>query len=260
MPMFSKLFEMLPDAEQLLNLQPEELAGPLLISLEGLPQIDPVGLISDNQMRPEIDSNPQIKYPNGCHEDALLVIMEAWQWLLSEGFVAQKPNNLPGYTNPTSTTKYFVTRRGKEIETLEDFQAYRKAGLLRRHQLHPIIAEKVWFIFAQGSYGTAVLEAFKQVEIAVREAGDYAENDRGTDLMRKAFNVDTGNLTDQSRLPAVKQAMSDFLTGAIGLYKNPSSHHEVEFAPEEAAEIIIIASHLLRIVDTCAERISNPPN
>ena len=29
MPIFSKLFEILPDAEQLLNLEPEELAGPL---------------------------------------------------------------------------------------------------------------------------------------------------------------------------------------------------------------------------------------
>ena len=261
MPMFSKLFEILPDAEQLLRLQPEELAGPLLVSLENSEQIDPVGLISYNKMRPEIDSNPQIKYPNGCHEDVLLVIMEAWQCLLSEGFVAQKPNNLPGgYMNPTSTTKYFVTRRGKGIETLDDFQAYRKADLLRRHQLHPIIAEKVWSIFAQGSYGTAVLEAFKQVEVAVRNAGGYAETDYGVPLMWKAFDENNGNLTDPSQSSAVRKAKAHLFAGAIGLYKNPSSHREVEFAPEEAAEIIIIASHLLRVVDTCEERTSNPPN
>ena len=253
MSMFSKLFGLLPDAEQLLSLQPEELAGPLLISLEGLPQIDPVGLISDNQMSLEIDSNPQIKYPNGCHEDVLLVIMEAWQCLLSEGFVAQKPNKLPRYTNPTSTTKYFVTRRGKGIETLDDFQAYRKADLLRRHQLHPIIAEKVWFIFAQGSYGTAVLEAFKQVEVAVRKAGNYAETDYGTNLMKKAFHANNGNLTDQNQQEAEKDARFFLFAGAIGSYKNPSSHRDVEFVPEEAAEIIIIASHLLRIVDTCKQ-------
>ena len=252
--MFSKLFEILPDAEQLLSLQPEELAGPLLISLKGLPQIDPVVRISDNQMSLEIDSNPQIKYPNGCHEDVLLVIMEAWQCLLSEGFVAQKPNNLPGgYMNPTSTTKYFVTRRGKTIETLDDFEAYRKADLLRRHQLHPIIAEKVWFIFAQGSYGTAVLEAFKQVEVAVRKAGGYEEKYRGTDLMRKAFDANNGKLTDKKQPTGEKEARPHLFAGAIGAYKNPSSHHDVEFAPEEASEIIIIASHLLRIVDTCKQ-------
>ena len=262
MPIFSKLFKHLPDADKLLSLEPEQLAGYLLVSLEGREEIMPEYLIKRDEMekiiRRNSHINPKLNYSPDNYKEVLLALMEAWQCLLSEGFVAQKPTDL--HTHRTSTTKYFVTRRGKKIETLEDFKDYRKADLLLKHRLHPIIAEKVWFIFAQGSYDTAVFECFKQVEIAVREAGGYAENDRGTDLMRKAFNVDAGNLTDQSRLPAVKQAMSDFLAGAIGLYKNPSSHHEVEFAPEEAAEIIIIASHLLRIVDTCAERTSNASN
>ena len=264
MSIFSKLFEILPNAKHLLSLEPAELAGHLLISLEDIKQINPESLITHKNMTEEIKRNsprnPQLIYPKVYDEDVLLALMEAWQSLLSEGFVALRPTDLPSDSYCTPSTKYSITRRGQKIETLEDFDAYRKADLLRKHQLHSIIAEKVWFIFAQGSYGTAVLEAFKQVEIAVREAGGYEENDRGTDLMRKAFHVNNGNLTDKSRLPAVKQAMSDFLAGAIGLYKNPSSHHEVEFAPEEAAEIIIIASHLLRIVDSCAERTSNPPN
>ena len=260
MPIFSKLFEILPNAEDLLNLEPEELAGPLLVSLQDTEQILRDSVISHNNMKHTIDRNSHVNYPYGCHEDVLFALMEAWQCLLSEGFVAPIPTDLPHNYPSYSVTTYFVTRRGKKIETLEDFEAYRKADLLRKHQLHPIIADKVWFIFAQGSYGTAVLEAYKQVEIAVRETGDYEENDRGTDLMRKAFHVTNGNLTDKSRLPAVKQAMSDLFAGAIGLYKNPSSHHEVEFAPEEAAEIIIIASHLLRIVDSCEEMTSNPSN
>ena len=188
--MFSKLFELLPDAENLLSLQPTELAGPLLISLQEVHRIDPEDLITYQNMRQEIDSNSQINYPNEYHEDVLLVIMEAWQCLLSEGFVAQKPNNLPHYTNPTSTTKYFVTRRGKTIETLEDFKTYRKADLLRKHQLHPIIAQKVWSLFLQGDYDTAVFQAFKQVEVAVREAGYYADTELGVRLMRSAFHTD----------------------------------------------------------------------
>ena len=185
--------------------------------------------------------------------------MEAWQCLLSEGFVAPRPANLRSTTGMSQNMTYFVTRRGKKIETLEDFEAYRKAGLLRKQQLHPIIAEKVWSIFVQGSYGTAVLEAYKQVEIAVREAGGYTEADYGNKLMGKAFNEETGNLTDPCLHPDEKNARKLLFLGVIGAYKNPSSHREVEFAPEEAVEIII-ASHLLRIVDSCAERISNPPN
>ena len=72
-----------------------------------------------------------------------------------------------------------------------------------------VVSQKVLPIFMQGSYSLAVFEAFKRVEVAVREAGGYEENDRGTDLMRKAFHVDNGNLTDQNQHPAEKQARSE---------------------------------------------------
>ena len=78
--------------------------------------------------------------------------------------------------------------------------------------------------------------------------------------MGKAFNEENGTLTDQDQHKDENIARRSLFTGAIGAYKNPSSHREVEFTPEEAAEIIIFASHLLRIVDSCAERTSNSPN
>ena len=49
--MFSKLFEILPDAEHLLSLSAEELAGPLLGSLEDHEQIKPNQIISYSNMR-----------------------------------------------------------------------------------------------------------------------------------------------------------------------------------------------------------------
>ena len=259
--MFSKLFEMLPDADHLLSLSAEELAGPLLVSLEGGNQINPKIIISYDDMVREIGSSsrriPNLNYPSGRLTEILFALMEAWQHLVCEGFVAPRSAKLAGYTIDRTNT-YFVTRRGQKIETLDDFEDYRKADLLRRHHLHPIIAEKVWSIFAQGSYDTAVLEAFKQVEIAVREAGGYTKADYGNKLMTKAFDEVDGNLTDPCQHPDEKQARKLLFLGVIGAYKNPSSHHEVEFAPEEAAEIIIIASHLLRIVDTCKELNANP--
>ena len=250
--MFSKLFEMLPDAEHLLSLEPEELAGYLLVSLEDIEQIFPDSVISHNDMEHETNRNSHLNYPYNCREDVLSALMEAWQCLVCQGFVAPIPKSSRRYPTYEVTT-YFVTRRGKKIETLEDFESYRKADLLRKHQLHHIIADKVWSIFAQGSYGTAVLEAFRQVEIAVRKAGGYADSDYGTELMRNAFHTDDGNLANKKSSKAERQARYFLFAGAISSYKNPSSHREVEFAPEEAAEIIIFASHLLRIVDSCKE-------
>lgn len=268
--MWSKLFDMLPDAEHLLSLKPEELAGPLLVSL-----IDNVknnlndktvspNIIGYDNMKREIGRSsyriPNLNYPSGCRDEVLFALMEAWQYLFSKGYIALKPKNLAGISDAGTIPTYFITRRGEEVETLEDYEAYRKADLLRKHQLHDIIAEKVWSIFAQGSYDTAVLEAFKQVEVAVREAGGYTKDNYGRVLMETAFNVNNGKLTDEHLHESEKLGMRNLFAGAISLYKNPSSHREVEFAPEEAAEIIIIASHLLRIVGSCAERTSNPPN
>ena len=128
-----------------------------------------------------------------------------------------------------------------------------RVDFLPKLELHPIIAQKVLPIFEKELYGTAVFEAFKHVEVAVRKAGGYEENDRGTDLMRKAFHVDTGNLTDPNQHPAEKQARSDMFAGAIGSYKNPGSHRDVEITAEEAVELIILASHLFRIIDSSTQ-------
>ena len=43
--------------------------------------------------------------------------------------------------------------------------------------------------------------------------------------------------------------MMNLFVGAIGLYKNPQSHRNVPTDAMDAAEVIIFASHLLRLVD-----------
>ena len=197
------------------------------------------------------------RYPPESHDEVLFALMEAWQWLQREGFVALCPTSLSSITSAGMITTYFVTRRGKKIKTPEALETYRKANLLPKGKLHSLIAQKVWSIFLQGDYDTAVFQAFKQVEVAVRKAGGYTETDYGTDLMRKAFHEDNGNLTDKSQQKAERRARYFLFAGVIGSYKNPSSHRDVEITAEEAAEVIIFASHLLRIVDSCDQSETN---
>lgn len=45
---------------------------------------------------------------------------------------------------------------------------------------------------------TAIFNAFKEVEVAVRQAGGFTANDLGTALMKEAFQANVGPLTDKT--------------------------------------------------------------
>ena len=49
--------------------------------------------------------------------------------------------------------------------------------------------------------------------------------------------------------------MANLFAGAIGTYKNPQSHRNVPTDAETAAEVLMFASQLLRIVDSLAKEV-----
>lgn len=176
--------------------------------------------------------------------------MEAWNWLEKEGFLisnAQQP----------SAHWFFLSRRAARIKSREDLAAYRKASLLPRGQLHPLIAAKVYPAFLRGEYDTAVFQAFREVEVAVRQSGGFNAELLGTKLMREAFRpldpknpaTTPGPLTQTALPTAEQEAMAHLFSGAIGLYKNPQSHRNIPTEAIDAAEVIVFANHLLRVMD-----------
>jgi uncharacterized protein (TIGR02391 family) len=100
-----------------------------------------------------------------------------------------------------------------------------------------------------------VFQAFREVEIAVKELAGMPTDEVGVSMIRKAFAVEKGALTDATLARGEQEAEMHFFSGAIGLFKNPGSHRsDITFEPAEAVELILLASHLLRRLDRARER------
>lgn len=233
------VYSLLPDPEVLLALSPEELAGYVLEHLNSLSDRERGQL---NRYNFSLQHGRAGDHPYPRQEEISKALMEAWVWLEHEGLIAPKPGEQGEWV--------FITRRGRRLKNHLDSQAYNKSNILPHKLLHPVIAQAVWANFVRGDYETAVLQAFKELEIAVRVAGKFATTDVGVDLMRKAFDKEFGTLTDKSLPIAEREATAHLFAGVIGCYKNPSSHRRVIFNdPQQVVEIIMLASSLMRVVD-----------
>jgi uncharacterized protein (TIGR02391 family) len=177
-------------------------------------------------------------------EEVELALTEAWAWLQSAGLLVEKAGPTGGW--------FFVSRRGKKITSSADLASYLKAQMLPKDQIHPLIAAKVYPAFLRGEYDTAIFLAFREVEVAVRAAGGLPQSSVGEKLMRSAFAPGTGPLSDLNLPTGEQEAMSHLFAGAFGFYRNSTAHRNVPTEPEQAAEVIMFASQLLRIVDRLA--------
>jgi len=240
--------QLVPDAEVLLAFAPEELGKFVLEAAVSSAQNQLFSLMGISA-HPVLYGNgipgPPV-YPEARRFAINRAVGEAWQWLEVNLLImpAEGQNGHNGYR--------VLTRRGEAA--LADGQAYDAfvaASAFPKALLHPAIAENAWLDLARGEYDVAVFRAFRAVEEEVRDAGGYAATDIGVDLMRRAFNPDNGPLSKMEDPAAERQALQALFAGAIGSYKNPHSHRTVEIAePLEAQEMVMIASHLLRIVDS----------
>lgn len=175
-------------------------------------------------------------------------VMEAWHWLSLSMLI------MPAAGINGSHGWWVFTRRGMRlVADPASFKVYASAERINPELIHQSIRSEVWIELSRGQYGDAVFKAMRAVEERVRSAGGYASSDLGVDLVRKAFKPDNGPLADASALFSEREGIQQLFAGSILAYKNPPSHRSSTIgAADEAFEIVILASHLLRIIESRA--------
>ena len=165
-----------------------------------------------------------------------------------EEFYKYWSENLPSYRD----RRYYVHNLYKDIEKkLYSSIAGEKVTedyFMGFDDLHEEIIIKCKEDFENEKYGNAVFAATRLLEIKVREKGGFTQADIGRRLMEKAFNPEiTPFDLDKERGEIV--GLLELFKGAIGVFKNPSSHREIKRGEKEAFEILCFVSHLLSILD-----------
>jgi len=234
----------LPGPDEIASLLPEELA-PLVLS-----DLAQIGRNSMDRGRLNIGNycnsfDADIHGPTRSLQDreqARQSLSEAWSLLVTLGFVAPD-------TNQNSYGWFFVTRRGREAaKSREAFERGRKAAQFPATMLHEDLRGAAYDALVRGNFQQAVAEAFRVVEVRVRNASGL--EGVGANLMRAAFHEDTGPLRSDVADRGERQALPHLFAGAFGWVRNPASHRDVPIDDvTHAIEQLMVASLLLRIAD-----------
>lgn len=183
-------------------------------------------------------------------ELALRSLAEALTWLRARAFIARTPGQ-------TADAAIFVTRAGHAA--LKQGLASVRAVERLQEGLHPLVERPSRRQFLLGEYEQAVFVAMKAVEVRIRALAHLGHDSTGVDLMNRAFGP-TGPLTDPDAVKGEQEGARMFFAGAYATLRNPAGHRDIDYDDvAEAAEAVITASLLMRVLDRIERRITGGP-
>jgi len=183
-------------------------------------------------------------YSVQARSDLERVIGRAWKALEDAAFIEEPDshNGKNGYRVPSA--------KGKGAHAATDYTGVRMRSKFAREMFHPSLPDAAWHAFSVGDYDTAIFEAFKSLEVAVRTKGGFAGADFGAALMKKAFDPDNGPLRDKAAPRSRRVARCELFTGAFGEIRNPKGHNDPTITDTlVAVEELMTAGVLRRIID-----------
>ncbi|MCX5998277.1 MAG: TIGR02391 family protein [Chloroflexi bacterium] len=243
--MSTKMRDFFPPIENTLSLDTEDLGLFVLRHLRALMKSERNLFNLGNYAN--LSSPDVLECSAGRSDEFSKAIAEAWMWLQREVLLAPHPS-------PGSNGWVFVTRRGiARADSRDlDIKTYLRlrGNLLPRELLDPVLDKKVRPLFLGGDYDAAVMLAFKEVEVRIREAIKAGQDRVGKDLVLDAFHADDGRLTDKEALAAERQGVQQLFLGSYLAFRNPSAHRYIDWQdPMECAQLILLADYLLRVVE-----------
>jgi hypothetical protein len=192
-----KIADLIPDADVLYALEPDELGLRMLPVLAWWERnYRSVQLTLDAFLVTVVGDGRghHGQYPVQQSTKVEDAVREAWAWLESAVLLVKAR----GYYEPNHVRT--LSRRGLQLAQEHDPTRAFAARRIPKEVLHPVIREDVWALYHRGKYDTAAFEAMKAVEVRVREAAKLPNTLLGVKLMRAAFapSPTPGPLTDAS--------------------------------------------------------------
>jgi uncharacterized protein (TIGR02391 family) len=225
-------FSTTPTAQELRTLPTAQLAVITLASLGDQP--NPNSILRAHEQAHSRNGEPDI--------DLLLQrFSDTWAWLVAHGLVGPHHRNTPSDWYRLTDRGHGVAASGSITELLADQRL--------PDDLHPALHE-ARNQFRGGNAEIAVFSAMRQVEVRLRDQSGAGNDMIGVSLARHALRPDGGQLTDERLEAGEREAISHLFAGALGAFKNPTSHRVVDFDdPAVAADIVLLADLLLRLLD-----------
>ena len=196
------------------------------------------------------------------HPVATMALVEAWQRLVLDALIVNWPQKDPQYSSDGWGEVFQLTSWGKHVRARGgDGKALVAARRRLGVDLHEELADRLRDVVAVGAFEQAALLALRAIEARVRALTAEPRGKRGdlltgTTLMQHAFG-DNGPLTDPDAEPGERVGTMSLFVGAFGAVRNRLVHTEVEWSDSvEAAEYVLFADLLMRLLDRAAERLA----